>query len=387
MTHEIKEMNENICKEIPFIDLQGQQRKIRDNINEAIQRVLDHGKYIMGPEVFELEKQLSEYCNVKHTISCSSGTDAILMILMASGIGYGDAVFLPSFTFTATPEVVTLLGARPIFVDVDPRTYNIDSNSLCEAIKEAKALSLNAKAIIAVDLFGQPADYVQISEIAAKNKLLVIADAAQSFGASLYGKKVGSLAIATATSFFPAKPLGCYGDGGAVFTNDDELAQILRSIRVHGQGTHKYDNVRIGLNARLDTIQAAILLEKLKIFDEELGDREKIARMYNSALHDLVEIPQIINGAISAWAQYTIKLSSGRDRDLIMLNLKNLGIPSMIYYSKPLHLQKAYQQFLGPMQMGTLQVSEQLSKSVLSLPLGNFVDKVIIDKIRQGLAG
>lgn len=366
MTIASKKQPENMIKQVPFIDLKAQQDRIRPQIDEAVKRVLDHGIYIMGPEVFELEKQLANYCGAKHVITCSSGTDALLMVLMAKGIGPGDAVFIPSFTFPATPEVVALLGATPIFVDISPNTYNIDPKSVEQGVKVARKQGLKPKAIIAVDLFGQPADYPALKKIAHEHDLWILADAAQSFGATLHGKKVGTLALATATSFFPAKPLGCYGDGGAIFTDSDELAEILKSIRVHGKGQHKYDNVRIGLNARLDTIQAAILLEKLKIFNDELQQRQKITEHYNEALKEVFQVPYIIEEATSAWAQYTIKLTQDMERSKLVNRLKENGIPAVVYYEKPLHLQAAYKKFP---KVERLSVSEESSQKVLSLPI------------------
>ena len=356
----------HVIDEIPFLDLKSQQNKIITQINKSIKRVLDHGKYIMGPEVFELEEKLASYSNVKNVITCSSGTDALMMVLMAKQIGPGDAIFLPSFTYTATPEVVAILGATPIFVDVLFDTYNIDAKSLLKSIGIAKEHGLKPKAIIAVDLFGQPSDYNALEKIADENKLWILADAAQSYGAEFFKKKVGKLAHATATSFFPAKPLGCYGDGGAIFTDNDELADTLRSIRVHGKGEHKYDNVRIGLNARLDTIQAAILLEKIKIFDNELKVRQNVADYYNKMLKNIVQVPFVIKNAKSAWAQYTIQLPDKSFRETLMSELKKVGIPSMIYYQKPLHLQTAYKQFP---KSNSLTVSEEISEKVLSLPI------------------
>ena len=377
MTLKLKSNTKNILKQIPFLDLKSQQNKIYLQIDKAIKRVLNHGKYIMGPEVFELEEKLASYSKVKNVITCSSGTDALMMVLMAKQVGPGDAIFLPSFTYTATPEVVAILGATPIFVDVYFNTYNIDPNSLIESINIAKKSKLKPKGIIAVDLFGQPSDYNTLEKIANKNNLWILADAAQSFGGQYFKKKVGKLAHATATSFFPAKPLGCYGDGGAVFTDDDKLANILRSIRLHGKGDHKYDNVRIGLNARLDTIQAAILLEKIKIFDDELKDRQKIADFYNKMLKDLVQVPVIIDGAKSAWAQYTIQLHDKTFREVLISELKKVGIPSMIYYQKPLHLQTAYKKFT---KFSSLKVSEEISEKVLSLPMNLKYSSYIIEK-------
>lgn len=388
MTVALKKQSENMIKQIPFIDLKAQQDRIRPQIEAAIKRVLDHGKYIMGPEVFELEEKLANYCGVKHAISCSNGTDALLMGLMAKDIGPGDAVFIPSFTFTATPEVVALLGATPIFVDVLPDTYNIDAQSVVQGIEVAKKQGLNPKAIIAVDLFGQPADYPELEKVASEYNLWILADAAQSFGATLHGKKVGSLSLVTATSFFPAKPLGCYGDGGAVFTDDDELAEILKSIRVHGKGKHKYDNVRIGLNARLDTIQAAILLEKLKIFDDEVKERQKLANSYNVSLKEFARIPALLENCTSAWAQYTLVLPEEVDREILRAQLKENGIPTAVYYPVSLHKQEACKNCLV---VQDLSVSESLSRKVLSLPMNGYLSeddaKYIIDNARHRKRG
>lgn len=362
----MKENSEKIITPIPFINLKAQQEKIRPALDVAIKRVLDHGKFIMGPEVFELEERLADYCDARYAVSCSSGTDALLMVLMAKKVGYGDAVFLPSFTYTATPEVVALLGATPIFLDVQKETFNINPDEISRGINIAKEMGLNPKAIIAVDLFGLPADYDLLQKSAEEHNLWILADAAQSFGGSIDDKKVGALAYATATSFFPAKPLGCYGDGGAIFTNDSDLTEILKSIRVHGKGSSKYDNIRVGLNARLDTIQAAILLEKLKIFEDELQNRQEIAATYNTALSDVVRVPLVSEKRKSAWAQYTIQLTEKMDRATIIDGLKGLGIPTMVYYEKPLHLQTAYKHFPTT---GNLENSEILAQTVLSLPM------------------
>lgn len=359
-------------KPIQFIDLKSQQDRIRPSIDTAIKRVLDHGIYIMGPEVFEFEKQLADFCGVKHAISCANGTDALGLGLMAKNVGPGDAVFVPSFTFAATAEVVAWMGATPVFIDSLEETYNIDPKSLEQGIRRAKELGLKAAGIIPVDLFGQPADYDSIQSIADENDLWIMADGAQSFGASYKGRKVGNIGDMATTSFFPAKPLGCYGDGGAIFTNDDELASIIKSLRVHGQGSDKYDNVRIGMNGRLDTIQAAILIEKLKIFPAELIARQKTADAYNEALKNVLGLPHLIEGATSAWAQYTIRLKRGSDRTQIMADLKEVGIPTMVYYVKPLHLQTAYRH--NPTATGrSLPVCEDLSNRVLSLPMSGYV--------------
>ncbi len=357
---------------IQFIDLKAQQVRIRPQVDAAIKRVLDHGAYIMGPEVYELEKQLAEFCGVKHAISCANGTDALGLGLMAKNVGPGDAIFVPSFTFAATAEVVAWMGATPVFIDSLEDTYNIDPISLELGIQTAKKLGLRPAGIIPVDLFGQPVDYDAIQTIADEYNLWVMADGAQSFGASYKGRKVGNIGDMATTSFFPAKPLGCYGDGGAIFTNDDELASIMKSLRVHGQGTDKYDNVRIGMNGRLDTIQAAILIEKLKIFPEELITRQKTADAYNNGLKDVVQIPYVMDGVTSAWAQYTVCLPNGINREKLMIDLKEVGIPTMIYYVKPLHLQTAYKHYPT---VGALSVCESLSNKVLSLPMSGYVNK------------
>jgi dTDP-4-amino-4,6-dideoxygalactose transaminase len=369
---------------VQFIDLKAQQKHIESEVNRRIAEVLKHGRYILGPEVKELEEKLASFTGVKHAVTCASGTDALLMVLMAQGIGPGDAVFTTPFTFIATAEVIALLGATPVFVDIDPHTYNIDPDKLELAIRAVKAndpsihplpnssqftahSSLTAKAVIPVDLFGLPADYDRIMDIAGRDGLFVLADAAQSFGAVYKGRRSGSLGHAAATSFFPAKPLGCYGDGGAVFTNDDGLAEKFASIRVHGKGTDKYDNVRIGLNARLDTIQAAILLAKLEIFEDEIQVRQRVAMTYGSlfTVHgSQLTIPYIPEGVQSAWAQYSL-LSD--DRDILMAGLKEAGIPTMIYYPKPLHLQSAFEG-LGYKE-GAFPVSETISKRIFSLPM------------------
>ena len=317
---------------INFIDLQEQQKKIRLQIDEAIKKVLDHGTYIMGPEVAELEKDLSSFCGVKHSITCSDGTDALALGLMAFGVGPGDAVFVPSFTFASTAEVVALVGATPIFIDVLPETYNINVESLNKGIELSKSLGLRPVCIIPVDLFGQPADYDSIAVIAKEHNLWVMADGAQAFGAYYKNRRVGNIGDITTTSFFPAKPLGCYGDGGAVFTNNDEIATKLRSLKIHGKGSDKYDNVMIGINGRLDTIQAAILIEKLKIFENEITSRQKIAKYYTDNITNILKKPQVIEGATSVWAQYTMVLPENIVRSELMLKCKEVGIPTSVYY-------------------------------------------------------
>ncbi|KAB8036829.1 aminotransferase class I/II-fold pyridoxal phosphate-dependent enzyme [Silvanigrella paludirubra] len=364
----------NQIPSIPFIDLKTQQELIRSNVDLAIQKVLDHGQYIMGPEVHELEKQLSSFCGAKHVISCANGTDALGIALMAKNVGPGDAIFVPSFTFAATAEVVAWTGATPIFIDSHPDTYNMDPRSLEIGIHTAKKLGLRPSAIIPVDLFGQPADYDAIQAIANEYHLWILADGAQSFGAKYKDKYVGNIGEIATTSFFPAKPLGCYGDGGAIFTNDDEIAAIIKSLRVHGQGTDKYDNVRIGMNGRLDTIQAAILIEKLKIFNKEIEHRQFIADLYNKELKNIVQIPHVLENVSSVWAQYTIRLPKKCNRSKLMTDLKAFGIPSMIYYVKPLHLQKAYQTYPVAGQQ-SLEICDVLSEDVLSLPMSGYIDE------------
>ncbi len=372
---------------IPFIDLASQRHRLGRAVDDAIARVLAHGQYIMGPEVRALETELAAFCGARDVVVCASGTDALLLFLLAKRIGPGDAVFCPSFTFCATAEVVALVGATPIFVDVAEHDFNIDPQSLARAVDGAKRLGLAPRAVIPVDLFGQPADHDAIASIARAHGLFVLDDAAQAFGAAYRGRKIGTLAPATATSFFPAKPLGCYGDGGAVFTDDDELVAELRSLRVHGEGSDRYDNVRIGLTARLDTIQAAVLLEKLKIFADEIVARYRVAKRYAEGLSDVVRVPEVGAGLTSVWAQYTIRLTSGR-REAFAAALKSEGIPTAIYYPKPLHRQRAYQHY--PVVDGGLPVSERLSADVISLPMHAYLDEVTQDRIisvtRQALA-
>ena len=368
---------------LPFIDLAAQQKTIRTEIDKAIAKVLNHGCYILGPEVAELEQQLQDFCGVKHAITCASGTDALCLILRAKNIGPGDVVFVPSFTFAATAEAVVLLGATPYFVDVLPDTFNIDPKSLLDAIKHCAALNLKARCVIPVDLFGLPADYEQINKIAAENNLWVLADSAQSFGANYKDKKVGTLALATATSFFPAKPLGCYGDGGCIFTDDSELAQIIKSLRVHGQGQDKYDNIRIGLNSRLDTLQAAILIEKLKVFPAELIHRQTVATKYTALLPKLVLTQMIELDYTSAWAQFTLVLPEQIARKDFMARLAAEGIPTMIYYPKPLHLQVAYKKYV--MHGQSLPVTENLMERVVSLPMHGYLELGTAEKIGESI--
>ena len=340
----MNEIPRSSTQPIPFIDLLAQRRILGQKIDDALARVVDHCQFVMGPEVDILERDLGSFCGAQHVVSCANGTDALALVLMAKNVKPGDAVLCPSFTFAATAEVVAWLGATPIFVDVLPDTFNISPRSLEQGIATAKSRGLNPVAVIPVDLFGQPADYDVIEAICRARNLWILSDAAQSFGASYKTRKIGTIGLATATSFFPAKPLGCYGDGGAIFTNDADLAAVLKSLRVHGQGADKYDNVRIGMNGRLDTIQAAILIEKLRIFPREIALRNEIARRYDSALSDVVKIPAILQDSNSTWAQYTIRVAPGvRDRLRQVLSSRN--IPTAIYYPLPLHQQTAYKRY------------------------------------------
>jgi dTDP-4-amino-4,6-dideoxygalactose transaminase len=370
---------------IPFIDVAAQRQRLRAAIDQAVSRVLDHCQFINGPEVTQLEADLAAFTGAKHVIGVASGTDALLMVLMAKGLGPGDAVLCPSFTFCATGETVALTGATPVFVDVDEATFNIDAVSLKRGIATAKRLGLKPKAVIPVDLFGQSADHDAIGAIAAAEGLFVLDDAAQGFGASYKGRRIGTFGLATATSFFPAKPLGCFGDGGAIFTDDASLAETLRSIRVHGQGSDKYDNVRLGLTARLDTVQAAILIEKLKIFEDEIAARNEAAERYARGLGNVVTVPRLAPGCTSVWAQYTIRLPDGTDRDGFAAALKAQGVPTAIYYPKSMHQQTAYRDF--PVAEGGLAVSERLSEDVISLPMHAYLDEPTQERIIEAVRG
>jgi dTDP-4-amino-4,6-dideoxygalactose transaminase len=356
---------------IQFIDLKTQLSLIRGNVDLAIKRVLDHGQYIMGPEVGELERQLAAFSGARHAISCSSGTDALLMVLMALGVGKGDAVICPAFTYTATPEVVALLGATPVLAEVDEGSFNLDPGRLPDAITKARQLGLKPRVLMPVDLFGQPADYDRLLAVAEQNEMFVLCDAAQSYGASYRGRRVGQLGNATGTSFFPAKPLGCYGDGGAVFTDDDALASLMRSIRAHGKGDNKYDIARVGINGRLDTVQAAVLIEKLRIFPSEITAREQVASRYHDHLHNVVAVPRLADGISSVWAQYTLRIPDGK-RDAIASSLEAAGIPTGIYYPRPLHHQPAYSEC--PIAVHGVDVATRLCGEVLSLPMHPYLD-------------
>jgi dTDP-4-amino-4,6-dideoxygalactose transaminase len=379
-------MNKHMPAEpVPFIDLAAQRRRLGKSVDEAVSRVLTHCQFINGPEVTQLEAALAAFSGAKHVVSCASGTDALLMVLMAKGVGRGDAVLCPSFTFCATGEAVALTGATPVFVDVDEATFNIDANSLKRGVATAKKRGLKPKAVIPVDLFGQSADHDAIGAVAEAEGLFVLDDAAQAFGASYKGRRLGTFGLATATSFFPAKPLGCFGDGGAIFTDDAELAATLRSVRVHGQGSDKYDNVRLGLTGRLDTMQAAILIEKLKIFEDEIAARNKVAARYAQGLGNVVAVPQVAAGCTSVWAQYTIRLPKECGRDDFAAALKAQGIPTAIYYPKSMHQQTAYRDF--PVADGGLAASESLSRDVISLPMHAYLDEPTQERIIKVVRG
>jgi dTDP-4-amino-4,6-dideoxygalactose transaminase len=380
-------MNQNVRTDsapIQFIDVAAQRRRLGSAVDDAMARVVAHCQFISGPEVKAFEKDLAAFCGARYAVGCASGTDALMLVLMARGIGPGDAVICPAFTFCATAEVVVLLGATPVFADVEAATFNIDVSSLKRAIASAKRAGLKPKAIIPVDLFGLPADHDAIAEVAKAENLFVLDDAAQSFGATVRGRKLGTIGLATATSFFPAKPLGCYGDGGAILTDDDALVELLHSLRVHGQGKDKYDNVRIGMTSRLDTIQAAVLIEKLKIFPEEIAARDKAAIRYAEGLNDVAIVPQVPSDMTSVWAQYTIRLKPGV-RDGLAATLRSQGIPTAIYYPMPLHRQAAYKHF--PVADNGLPVCDQLAEEVISLPMHGYLDEATQDRVIAAVRG
>ena len=373
---------------LPFIDLAAQRAALGPRVEEAILAVVRHGAYVMGPEVGQLEEELAAFCGAKHVVSCGSGTDALALILMAKGVKPGDAVLCPSFTFAATAEVVCWLGAAPVFVDVREDTFNLDLDSIEAGLVTARAQGLRPVGVIPVDLFGQPADYAPIEALCAREGLWLLADAAQSFGAHYQGRKVGTIGDATATSFFPAKPLGCYGDGGAIFTDDSELDAVLRSLRNHGQGADRYEYARIGMNGRLDTIQAAVLIEKLRIFADEIAARDAVAARYEAGLSDIAITPQVMAGSSSVWAQYTLRIP-GFDRAAFQASLRDAGVPTAIYYPRPLHRQAAYAQY--PSAGNGLPVTDRLAEEVVSLPmhpyLGEEDQAQIIAATRKALGG
>ena len=373
--------------DIQFIDLAAQQERIKTEIDTAISNVLSHGKYIMGPEVKELENVLSSFLNVKHTVSCSSGTDALVMALMALDVKAGDAVLVPSFTFAATAEAVAILGAIPVFIDIDERHYNITLESVQDAYSAAQNEGLNVVGLISVDLFGLCADYEGLEGFTKDKNIWLMADAAQSMGAEYNGKKIGNYGDVTTTSFFPAKPLGCYGDGGAIFTNNDDLAAKMESIRVHGKGSDKYDNVRLGVNGRLDTLQAAILLEKQKIFADEIEKRNHVAAYYNKNLEGVLPTPVIPENGTCVWAQYTLQAKDEAHRSHIQSALKESGVPMAVYYPMPLHQQTAYKHYPAAKDMSTC---ERLSKCVFSLPMHPYLEPdtqdYIIEAVKKAAA-
>ena len=369
-----------------FIDLKAQRRRIGSRMDDAIMNAVNGGAYILGPQVKQIEGQLAAFSGVKHAIGCANGTDAIALCLMAMKIRPGDAVICPSFTFAATAEVVAWLGATPVFADIDEATYNIDPAGLELALAKAHEMKLRPVAVIAVDLFGQPADYDLIEAFCDANKLTLIADSAQGYGAMYKGRRTGSIGTFATTSFFPAKPLGAYGDGGAIFTNNDDYHDVIRSLHIHGKGEDKYDNVRIGVNSRLDTIQAAVLIEKLAIYEEEIAARQIVADRYNTALGGVVIVPQLMEGCTSVWAQYTIRVQAAKRADLIEL-LKAQGIPTAVYYPKPLHQQTAYKHY--PVAGNGLPVSEKVAQEVISLPMHPYLDEktqaMICDAVKVAL--
>lgn len=357
----------------PFIDLASQQSRIRAKIDHNIETVLNHGQYIMGPEIIELEAALCKRVGVRHVVTCGSGTDALLLALMGLQLKPGEGVIVPSFTFTASAEVMPLLGAIPVFAEIDEETFTLNPSRLHDALQSANDTNINVVGIMAVGLFGQPAQMDEINAFAKTNGLWVLDDAAQSFGTEYRGRKTGTLANVTCTSFFPAKPLGCYGDGGALFTDDDEIAKIARSSRIHGQGIHKYQCDRLGMTARLDTIQAAILLAKLTVFDEELKQRDSIANYYCELLSDWVDTPICYSDMTSSWAIFTLNLPKSIDRQNLQENLGKKGVPTAIYYPIPMHLQKPYERF--PRAKFGLEVTERLAQSVLSIPMHPYLTK------------
>ena len=368
---------------MPFIDLAAQQARLRPQLEQAISRVLDHGAYIMGPEIAELEAALAAFTGARFAISTSSGTDALMLALMGLGLAPGEAVIVPSFTFAASAEVLPCLGAVPVFAEVEETSFNLDPSRLDDAMAAAELAGLRVAGIIPVGLFGQPADMTAISAFAERHGLWVLDDAAQSLGASWQGRQVGTMGQVTATSFFPAKPLGCYGDGGAVFTDDPAIAEVVRSARIHGMGRTRYLHDRIGMTARMDTIQAAVLLEKLKIFSDELVSRQRVAETYNAALAALVEVPRLSAGATSSWAQYCIRLPATADRDSIQQSMRDSGIPTAIYYPLGMHQQQPYQDF--PVTIGGLGLTETLCRQVLALPMHPYLDDAAIGRVVAAL--
>jgi dTDP-4-amino-4,6-dideoxygalactose transaminase len=372
---------------IEFIDLKAQRRRIGERMERAIMGAVEAGQYILGPQVKQFEDELAAFCGAKHVIGTANGTDALGICLMAMGLRPGDAVICPAFTFAATAEAVAWLGATPVFVDIDEATYNLDPKALDVALDTATRTGLKVKAVIAVDLFGQMADYDPIIAFCEAHGIKLICDSAQGFGASYKGRRTGQIGDFTTASFFPAKPLGCYGDGGAIVTNDDSSAELIRSLRFHGKGDDKYDNVRIGMNSRLDTLQAAILLEKLAIYEDEIAARQVVAHRYTAALQDVAVTPHVMADCVSIWAQYTIRVAAGQ-RAAFMAAMKAKGVPTAVYYPKPLNQQTAYARF--PVAGNGLPVSERVARQVVSLPMHPYLDAatqdVIIAAVHDSLA-
>lgn len=357
----------NQRRPLVLCDLAAQRERLEPGLSVAIQRVLDHGQFVLGPEVTQLERELEAFCGAPHAVTCANGTDAIELVMMAEGIGRGDAVVTPSFTFVATAEAVATAGATPIFADIDPKTFNLDASSVVRCLDTARASGLNPKAVIAVDLFGLPADYEALRQVCDTYHVLLIADAAQSFGGRSPAGAAGTLGDYTTTSFFPSKPLGCYGDGGAVFTADRARADLLTSLRFHGKGSDKYDNVRLGINSRLDTIQAAILLQKLTVFRDELVQRNLVAQRYTQPLAKQLATPRVPEGFSSAWAQYTLRCDDSDQRRRIQAACEANNIATAVYYPKALHQQTGYKHL--PTDPAGLTSSEHLADRVLSLPM------------------
>lgn len=372
---------------IEFIDLKAQRRRLGARLDAAILDVVDEGRFIQGPQVAALERALEAFCGARHAITCGNGTDALGLTLMALGLRPGDAVLVPAFTFAATAEAVAWLGATPVFVEIEVATYTVDPGGLAAGLAAARMAGLRPRALIAVDLFGQPADYGRLEAFCADHDLALICDAAQSLGAAYGERKVGAIGAVTTTSFFPSKPLGCYGDGGAIFTDDDELAARLRSLHVHGRGADKYDNVRIGMNSRLDTIQAAILLEKLAVFPEEILLRQAAAERYAAGLSGAVTLPALRTGSTSVWAQFTVRVAATR-RETFMAGLRARGIPTMVYYPTPLHRQTAYRGY--PVAGNGLPLSDAVADEVVALPmhpdLSPEMQDAIVAAVREELA-
>lgn len=371
-------MNPDGKPNIQFVDLAAQQARIRDKVEAAMMRTLDHGRYIMGPEIGEFEAALSEFCGAKHAIGVSSGTDALALVLMAKGVRPGQAVFCPAFTFVATAEVVAWLGAHIWFVDVEEDTFNMDPVSLERAIAQAKEAGHEPVGIMPVDLFGLPAKHHEIATIARREGLFILDDAAQGFGASINGEMLGTFGDATGTSFFPAKPLGGYGDSGAVFTNDDDLADTVRSLLFHGKGSNQYDNVRVGMTGRMDSLQAGILIEKLAIFEDEIAARNRVAERYSAALSGVLDVPTIPDGLTSIWAQYTLK-TRNQLREPMIERIRAKGVPVAVYYTTGLHKQPAYVQH--NIEGGSLPTTDRLCQQVFSLPMHPYLDEATQDYI------